>query len=195
MLAFGDAAALCLEHYHLVDNNPQFKLGLLVAYYPTSIPDPNAKFPSSINTLVHLTVNEEIGVKETSKMLGVALTRRNTRKKVGAGFGVGGSLHLAYPTYTYKAEPGFAENDMEEYDRVSAELAWSRSLEAARRAFGNEMEAENLLETMTQSKCLLNKHMHRNKLTGQENSCKKTTLEPRTSTQSTRHHTSQTSRH
>lgn len=150
--AFGDAAAWCLEHYHVLDNNPEFKLGLLIAYYPTSIPDPKGRFPSAIETLVHLTTGEEIGVTQRSQMVGIQGKRRATRKKVEAGLGVGGSLRLAYPTYTYKAEPGFAEHDMEEYDRVSAELAWSRSLSAARRAFGNEVNSEILLETNTHSK-------------------------------------------
>ncbi|KAL2202352.1 NTF2-like protein [Sarocladium strictum] len=158
IVAFGDAAAWCLEHYHILDNNPEFKLGLLIAYYPTSIPDPKGKFPSAIETLVHLTTGEEIGVTKQSQMVGIQGKRRVTRKKVEAGLGVGGSLQLAYPSYTYKAEPGFAEHDMEEYDRVSAELAWSRSLAAARRAFGNHVEAEILLETNTHSKFFSSDH-------------------------------------
>ncbi|KAK0385941.1 hypothetical protein NLU13_7116 [Sarocladium strictum] len=159
IIAFGDAAALCLEHYHVLDNNPMFKMGLLVAYYPTSIPDPKGKFPSSIEVLVHLTTGEEINVTRRTQMVGIQGKRRTTREKVEAGIGVGGSLQLAYPTYTYDAaEPGFAEHDMEEYNRVAAELAWSRSLAAARRAFGNHVEAEMLLETNTHSKFISPDH-------------------------------------
>lgn len=149
IVAFGDAAAVCMEHYHVLDNNPEFKLGMLVAYYPTSIPDPKGRFPNAIATLVHLPTGEEIGITKRSQMVGIQGKRRTTRSKVQSGFGVGGSLTLAYPSYTYRAEAGFAEHDMEEYNRVAAELAWSRSLATARKTFGNGVDAELILETNT----------------------------------------------
>ncbi|KAH7311366.1 dienelactone hydrolase [Stachybotrys elegans] len=152
IVAYGDAAAQCLEHYHIVDNNPEFKLGLLIAYYPTAIPDPQGRFPSSITTLVHLAAGEEIGVTKQSQMVGIQGKRRTTRKKIQSGIGTGGTLRLAYPSYTYNAEPGFAEHDVEEYDRVAAELAWSRSLTTARKAFNNEPDLELVLESNMQSK-------------------------------------------
>jgi hypothetical protein len=124
---------------------------LLIAYYPTAIPDPNGRFPNSIQTLVHLTAGEEIGVTKRSQMVGIQGKRRTSRKTIQAGLGTGGTLRLAYPTYTYNAEPGFAEHDMEEFDRVSAELAWSRSLAAARKAFGNQPDLEGILDANTQS--------------------------------------------
>ncbi|TDZ16116.1 Uncharacterized protein Cob_v010980 [Colletotrichum orbiculare MAFF 240422] len=152
IVAYGDAAAVCLEHYHVMDNNPEFKLGLLIAYYPTAIPDPQGKFPSSISALVHLTAGEEIGVTKQSQMVGIQGKRRTTRKTVESGIGTGGTLRLAYPTYTYDAEAGFAEHDLDEYDKVCAELAWSRSLSAARKAFNHHVDLELALEENVQGK-------------------------------------------
>ncbi|KAK1635402.1 dienelactone hydrolase [Colletotrichum phormii] len=152
IVAYGDAAAACLEYYHVMDNNPEFKLGLLIAYYPTAIPDPKGHFPSSISALVHLAAGEEIGVTKQSQMVGIQGKRRTTRKKVESGMGIGGMLQLAYPTYTYDAEPGFAEHDLDEYHQVSAELAWSRSLGAARKAFNNHIDMEFVLEQNVQGK-------------------------------------------
>ncbi|KAK2034799.1 dienelactone hydrolase [Colletotrichum zoysiae] len=152
IVAYGDAAAICLEHYHVLDNNPEFKLGLLIAYYPTAIPDPKGHFPSSISALVHLAAGDEIGITKQTQMVGIQGKRRTTRKKVEAGIGTGGTLRLAYPTYTYDAEPGFAEHDLDEYKKVPAELAWSRSLGAARKAFNNHVDLELVLEENVQGK-------------------------------------------
>ena len=150
-LAYGDAAAFCLEHYHIMDNNPEFKLGLLVAYYPTSIPDPKGRFPSSIHALVHLT-GDDIGVIHQSQMVGIQGKRRLIRRKLDRGLGTGRTLQLAYPSYKYNADPGFAEHDLEEYERISAELAWSRSLAAARDAFKMYVNLELVLEQNVQGK-------------------------------------------
>ncbi|KAK1447937.1 dienelactone hydrolase [Colletotrichum melonis] len=152
IVAYGDAAAACLEHYHVMDNNPEFKLGLLIAYYPTAIPDPKGHFPSSISALVHLAAGEEIGVTKQSQMVGIQGKRRTTRKRVENGMGIGGMLQLAYPSYTYDAEPGFAEHDLDEYHPISAELAWSRSLGAAKKAFNNHADLELVLEQNVQGK-------------------------------------------
>lgn len=86
-----------------------------------------------------------------TQMIGIQGKRRTTRKKVEAGIGTGGSLRLAFPSYTYHAEPGFAEHDMEEYNRICAELAWSRSLATARKAFGIDPDLELVLENHIQS--------------------------------------------
>ncbi|KAJ3536514.1 hypothetical protein NM208_g6681 [Fusarium decemcellulare] len=152
IVAYDDAAAICLEHFHVLDHNPEFKLGLLIAYYPTSIPDPNGKFPNSISALVHLAAGEEIGVVKQSQMVGIQGKKRTRRKTIRSGLGTGGKLNLAYPSYTYNAEPGFAEHDLEEYDGISADLAWSRSLSAARKVFGIDPDLELVLENNLQSK-------------------------------------------
>jgi hypothetical protein len=133
-----------------LDNNPELRLGLLIAYYPSAIPDPKGQFPNSIRVLVHLVAGDEIGVTTQSQMIGIQGKRRTTRKKIQSGIGTGGSLSLAYPSYTYNGQSGFAEHDLEEYDRVSAELAWSRSLAAARKAFGQNVDIEGVLEQNVQ---------------------------------------------
>ena len=51
------------------------------------------------------------------------------------------------PSYLYPhAKTGFAESDLEEYDKVSASLAWSRTLAAVRKGFGIEVDLEKVWE-------------------------------------------------
>lgn len=87
-------------------------------------------------------------------MVGIQGKKRVRRTKIQSGMGTGGKLDLAYPSYTYEAEPGFAEHDLDEYDAVSAELAWSRSLAAARKVFGINPDLELVLEHNLQSKSM-----------------------------------------
>jgi len=50
-------------------------------------------------------------------------------------------------TYTYEQSlPGFAEEDLEEYDKVSARLAWSRALGMMREGFGVTVDLEQVWE-------------------------------------------------
>ncbi|KAK4217303.1 dienelactone hydrolase [Rhypophila decipiens] len=134
IVAYGKAASLCLEHYHVLDNNTELKLGCLIAYYPTRIPDPNTRFPSAIRVLVHLPVGQVKVLKQT-QMVGIQGKKRTTKLTVDGGVGVGGLLPAGYPCYSYGAPAGFAEHDLDEYDGICAELAWSRSIATARRAF------------------------------------------------------------
>jgi dienelactone hydrolase len=153
IVAYGDAAGTCLEYFHVMDNNPEFKLGCLVAYYPTQIPDTRAQFPSAVQVLVHL-AGKEVDVVSHSQIVGIQGKRRITKRKVERGLGAGGLNTLAYPCYTYDAEPGFAEHDLDEYDKISAELAWSRSLAAVRRAFRMDVDHEKVVEQNVESKGL-----------------------------------------
>ncbi|KAI1499237.1 dienelactone hydrolase [Biscogniauxia marginata] len=154
IVAFGDAASFCLEHFHILDNNPGFKLGCLVAYYPTRIPDPRGSFPSAIRVLVHLASKggDEIDVVSHSQMIGIQGKRRVTRRQLDRGLGPGRTLKMAYPCYSYDVEPGFAEHDLDEYEKVSAELAWSRSLAAVRKAFRWDVDVEGVLEQNAEGK-------------------------------------------
>jgi hypothetical protein len=180
IIAFGDAAAICLEHFHVMDNNPEFKLVCLVAYYPSRIPDPRAQFPSAIEVLVHLAHEDsggsgkekkgkdkgvqggnreegiEIDVVSHSQLVGIQGKRRVTRRKVDRGVGVGARGKLAYPCYTYGALAGFAEQDLDEYDRVAAELAWTRSLTAVRRGFRMDVDLEMVVEQHVEGKSIMN---------------------------------------
>ncbi|TKA72709.1 hypothetical protein B0A49_04803 [Cryomyces minteri] len=54
LVAYGDAAAACLE----VHASPTPKLRTLVAYYPTSIPSPKTKYPPHLQVLVHLAASQ-----------------------------------------------------------------------------------------------------------------------------------------
>lgn len=121
----------------------------MIAYYPTRIPDPESRFPGGVQVLVHL-AGSEVGVVKQSQLVGIQGKRRTSRKNIERGIGTGRMLQLGYPSYTYDAEPGFAEQDLDEYDKVSAELAWSRSLAAARKAFQRAPNAELTLEQNVQ---------------------------------------------
>ncbi|KAL7781561.1 hypothetical protein V8C37DRAFT_398153 [Trichoderma ceciliae] len=152
IVAYGDAATTCLEHYHIMDNNPDLKLRLLIAYYPTAIPDPKSHFPNNVSALVHLITGEDVGITKQTQMIGIQGKRRTTRRTIQPGIGTGGLLHLSYPSYTYQAPPGFAEHDLDEYDIICADLAWSRSLAAARRAFRQTVDLEQVWEENVQGK-------------------------------------------
>ena len=53
----------------------------------------------------------------------------------------------AFPSYTYEnVSPGFAERDLEEYDRVPASLAWTRTLGTLRAAFNITVDLERVWE-------------------------------------------------
>ncbi len=61
-------------------------------------------------------------------------------------------LKIAYPSYTYDdAEPGFAEHDLDEYEKISAELAWSRTMDVLRRAFRRDVNLETVWEESVES--------------------------------------------
>lgn len=135
-----------------MDNNPDFKIRLLIAYYPSEIPDPKGRFPNEISTLVHFIAGEDIDVTIQSQMVGIQGKKRTSRRTIQPGMGTGGLLQLAYPSYTYQAQAGFAEHDLDEYDMISAELAWSRSLATARRAFAQKVDLEHVWEENVQGK-------------------------------------------
>ena len=149
IVAFGEAASVCLEHYHVLDHNSELKMGLLVAYYPTRIPDPGTRFPSAIRVVVHLATGE-IGVVKQSQMVGIQGKKRVVKQRVDRGVGLGGVLAMGYKGYAYEVEPGFAEHDLDEYDGICAELAWYRSLSLARRAFRVEKDVEGLVDLNSQ---------------------------------------------
>jgi len=92
------------------------KLISLIAYYPTQLPAVNSAYPPSVKVAIHLAGTQNI---------------RTSR-----------------PVYIYPdARPGFAEEDfLDEYDKVSARLAWSRTLAALRKGFGpsGKMDAIDL---------------------------------------------------
>jgi hypothetical protein len=56
----------------------------------------------------------------------------------------GQNLKPEFPFYLYAGEEGFAEHDLDQYDQIDAELAWSRSLGALRRGFKKEVDLESV---------------------------------------------------
>ncbi|KAH9995329.1 NTF2-like protein [Xylariaceae sp. FL0662B] len=152
IIAYGEAASICLEHFHVLDNNRELKLGCLIAYYPTRIPDPRTTFPYSIDVLVHLSSGEEVGVVKQDQLIGIQGKKRTTKRTIERGSGTGKSLNMGYLSYSYDAAPGFAEHDMEDYENISAELAFSRSLAVARRALRKDVDYEKVLEQNVENK-------------------------------------------
>ena len=138
LVAFGDAAAACLESHH---RKSVPRLVALIAYYPSSLPDPaRTTYPPGLSVLVHLPAHSTVSVVRTPEILGIQGKRRKTvSKRVDGGVvGIGGRIvNLAVPTYTYPGvEAGWAERDLDEFDDVAERLAWSRSLGTVRRASG-----------------------------------------------------------
>ncbi|KAF2011129.1 NTF2-like protein [Aaosphaeria arxii CBS 175.79] len=150
IVAFGDAAAICLDVYSEPKTSTS-KLCSLVAYYPTSIPDPTHRMSASFRVLVHLAhgtgpSEPTVGVTKRPEVLGIQGKRRTVQKRITAGIGAGGlQSKIAYPVYSYEGvDPGFAEHDLDEYDPVADALAWSRSLSMVRRGFGAEVDIERV---------------------------------------------------
>lgn len=53
----------------------------------------------------------------------------------------------AFNSYVYAdAVPGFAEHDLDEYDKIAAGLAWTRTLGAVRKGFKIEVDLETIWE-------------------------------------------------
>ncbi|KAF2197152.1 dienelactone hydrolase [Delitschia confertaspora ATCC 74209] len=159
IVAFGDAASICLEVYSEPKSSTA-KLCSLIAYYPSSIPDPRHRLSSSFRVLVHLAAGSElngtntVGVVRRPEVLGIQGKRRTVRKRITPGIGVGGlQSKIEYPTYTYEGvDVGFAEHDLDEYDPVADALAWSRSLQMVRRGFGAEVDLERVWEENVEHK-------------------------------------------
>ena len=150
LVAFGDAAAICLEVYSTPSTRTS-KLCSLIAYYPSSIPDPKQRFSSSFRVLVHLALSSNpedatVGVTRRPEVLGIQGKRRTIQKRITPGIGAGGlQSKITYPVFTYEGvEPGFAEHDLDEYDAVADAIAWSRSLSMVRRGFGAEVDLERV---------------------------------------------------
>jgi hypothetical protein len=152
---------VCLDVYGEPKTSTS-KLCSLVAYYPTSIPDPRRRFTSSFRVLVHLAQGsgnheETVGIVRRPEVLGIQARRKVVQKRVTPGIGAGGLLaKMEYPAFTYEnVDPGFAEHDLDEYDAVADAIAWSRSLSVVRRGFGAEVDLERVWENNEERACRL----------------------------------------
>ncbi|KAH9869981.1 hypothetical protein J1614_006902 [Plenodomus biglobosus] len=158
IVAFGDAAAVCLDIFS-EPKTATSKLCSLVAYYPTSIPDTRHRFTASFRVLVHLAQgsngNEEtVGVTRRPEVLGIQGKRKTVQKRVTRGIGAGGLQDkISFPCYTYEGvDAGFAEHDLDQYDGVADAIAWSRSLSTVRRGFSAEVDLERIWEENEEQK-------------------------------------------
>jgi hypothetical protein len=88
----------------------------LICYYPTAIPSPTHKYPASLDLLCHLASVQPFGA-------------------------------ASFKTYVYPDTcPGFAESDLEEFDRFAAGLSWGRTLACLRRGFGMVVDLEEVVD-------------------------------------------------
>ncbi|KAJ5949965.1 hypothetical protein N7454_001549 [Penicillium verhagenii] len=150
IIAFGEAASYCLEYYTKGTNCS--RLCCLIAYYPTVIPDTRCRFPLGLEVLVHL-AGTSIDVVTVPTALGIQGKKRRTTRPIQPGIGTGERLKLAYPAFTYDhAEPGFGESDMEEFNHLAADLAWTRTIKAVRKGFARDTDLEKRWEDHQESK-------------------------------------------
>ena len=91
---------------------PTPKLCAVVAYYPPYMPKTSANFPPSLNLLIHLAADQRFGTRHQKS--------------------------FRYPG----TESGFAESDLDEYDKSAARVAWSRTLSTLRSGFGVREDLE-----------------------------------------------------
>ncbi|QIW98874.1 hypothetical protein AMS68_004392 [Peltaster fructicola] len=112
IIAFGDAATECLD-MHV---KPGTNLTAIVAYYPSGVRRPTARYRTNnqgpVHLLCHLASKQDIKIAFKS----------NTTKS---------------HAYT-SVEPGFAQRAKSEFNEAASTLAWSRTLSHLRRAYKME---------------------------------------------------------
>lgn len=95
-----------------------------------------------MQVLVHLAGND-IGVHKTGEVLGIQGKKKTVRKRIDPGLGFGECLKLGFRAYTYSGvQPGFAEQDLEEYDAIADGVAFTRSIQCVRKGFRVENDIE-----------------------------------------------------
>ncbi|OGE54818.1 hypothetical protein PENARI_c005G10348 [Penicillium arizonense] len=150
VVAYGDAANYCLDYYLKPTNSS--RLCALVAYYPSVIPDTRSRFSTQLQVLVHL-AGETVDVLVQPVALGLQGKKRRQTRPLNPGIGTGERLDLGYPSFTYdNAQPGFAETDLEEYDHLSADLAFTRTLKTLRKGYSRDPDFERRWEEHVDAK-------------------------------------------
>lgn len=100
----------------------------------------------SLQVVVHL-AGQTVDVLVQPVALGLQGKKRRQSRPLNAGVGTGERLDLAYPAFTYdNAVPGFAESDVEEYDHLSANLAFTRTLKVLRKGYSRDPDLERRVE-------------------------------------------------
>ena len=109
----------------------------------------------AVTVLMHL-AGGDIGVRRNQELLGIQGKRKTVRKRMARGLGVGGEMKLGCLSYKYEGvEPGFAEHDLEDFDPIAEDLAWSRTLQVLRDAFGIKVDLERVRDQHVEGTCLL----------------------------------------
>ncbi|OJJ58354.1 hypothetical protein ASPSYDRAFT_69446 [Aspergillus sydowii CBS 593.65] len=148
IISFGEAAAVCLEHFLHSPNTS--KLCALIAYYPTRIIDPELAYPSSVRVLIHFAAQDVTVVYPST---GRAHKSQREVRRITSAMGTGDRLSVGYQAYVYSGSlPGFAEKDMKQYNHIPAQLAWSRSLKALQLAFHREVDLEAVWDEAQQAR-------------------------------------------
>ena len=107
----------------------------------------------------------ETALKPMPKLCALVAYYPNRLPAPGAGYppSLRVRIHLAgsqpqapkFHSYSYPhAEPGFAEHDLDQFDKVSAGLAWSRSLDLVRKGFEVEVDLESIWEDHSRGRFL-----------------------------------------
>lgn len=97
-----------------------------------------------MTVLMHL-AGGVVGVRRNQELLGVQGKLKTVRKRLARGLGVGGEMKLGCASYKYEGvEPGFAEQDLEDFDSIAEDLAWGRTLQVLRQAFGMKVDVEKI---------------------------------------------------
>ena len=97
----------------------------------------------------------DVAVEPIPKLCALVAYYPGTIPTTGIGFSTGLNVvvHLAGPLsnapncrfYSYPGvEAGFAEENLEQYDKISASLAWSRTLSILRKSFDIEVDLEKI---------------------------------------------------
>jgi hypothetical protein len=95
-----------------------------------------------VQILTHL-AGDTIDVVTTPTLLGLQGKKKRSTRRINPGIGTGELLDIGHRAYTYSdAQPGFAEVDLDEYHRLDADLAFTRTLEVLRKAYGREGDLE-----------------------------------------------------
>jgi hypothetical protein len=122
IVCYGEAGSVVLK----VAMKPMHKCCAIIAYYPTTLPDPNHKYPSMLNVTVHV----------------AGLSQKSPPPEM-----------CAWKCYRYeRCAVGFADPTARNYSEGDANLAGSRSLIAIRRGSKREVDIEPVVDEMWKAK-------------------------------------------
>lgn len=88
-----------------------------------------------------------VDVTTIPTLVGLQGKKKRRTRQINPGMGTGERLNIGHTAYTYEyVQPGFAEHDLDEYDRLACDLAFSRTLQVLRRGFNKDIDLEERWE-------------------------------------------------